>query len=108
MFVRLGGFEVLPGRLDELRATHARDCAPHVRSHHFDGVEAELSTTDGTDQIGARHFPAAHDIDHDEVVGQQGRERRSITGAERGEEGSIGILDGHLADPQLVEKASVA
>jgi heme-degrading monooxygenase HmoA len=32
MFVRLGSFEVLPGRLDELRSTYYRDCVPIVKA----------------------------------------------------------------------------
>ncbi len=32
MFVRLGSFEVVPGRLDELRATYNRDCVPIVKA----------------------------------------------------------------------------
>ena len=32
MFVRLGTFEVQPGRLDELRATYYRDCVPIVKA----------------------------------------------------------------------------
>jgi heme-degrading monooxygenase HmoA len=32
MFVRLGSFEVQPGRLDELRATYYRDCVPIVKA----------------------------------------------------------------------------
>jgi heme-degrading monooxygenase HmoA len=32
MFVRLGSFEVVPGKLDELRDTYNRECAPIVRS----------------------------------------------------------------------------
>ena len=30
MFVRQGSFDVLPGKLDALRETYARDCAPIV------------------------------------------------------------------------------
>jgi heme-degrading monooxygenase HmoA len=32
MFVRQGSFEVLPGKLAELRETYARDCMPIVRA----------------------------------------------------------------------------
>lgn len=32
MFVRLGSFEVQPGRLDELRAVYYRDCVPIVKA----------------------------------------------------------------------------
>lgn len=32
MFVRLGSFEVVPGRLDELRAIYNRDCVPIVKA----------------------------------------------------------------------------
>ena len=32
MVVRLGSFEVAPGRLDELRATYYRDCVPLVKA----------------------------------------------------------------------------
>ncbi|HVV53278.1 MAG TPA: antibiotic biosynthesis monooxygenase family protein [Polyangia bacterium] len=32
MFIRLGSFEVAPGRLDELRATYDRDCVPLVKA----------------------------------------------------------------------------
>lgn len=32
MFVRQGSFEVVPGKLDELRGTYYRDCAPIVRA----------------------------------------------------------------------------
>jgi heme-degrading monooxygenase HmoA len=31
MFVRLGSFDVVPGKRDELRATYNRDCVPIVR-----------------------------------------------------------------------------
>lgn len=32
MFVRLGSFEVVPGKLDELRAVYNRDCVPVVKA----------------------------------------------------------------------------
>ena len=32
MFVRQGSFEVVPGKLDALRATYNRDCVPIVRA----------------------------------------------------------------------------
>jgi heme-degrading monooxygenase HmoA len=32
MFVRQGSFEVISGKLDELRETYYRDCAPIVRA----------------------------------------------------------------------------
>jgi heme-degrading monooxygenase HmoA len=32
MFVRLGTFDVMPGRLDELRTTYYRDCVPIVKA----------------------------------------------------------------------------
>jgi quinol monooxygenase YgiN len=32
MWVRLGSFAVVPGKLEELRATYHRDCAPIVRA----------------------------------------------------------------------------
>jgi heme-degrading monooxygenase HmoA len=32
MFVRHGSFEVVPGKLDALRETYARDCIPIVRA----------------------------------------------------------------------------
>jgi heme-degrading monooxygenase HmoA len=32
MFVRLGTFDVMPGRLDDLRTTYYRDCVPIVKA----------------------------------------------------------------------------
>ena len=32
MFVRQGSFEVIPGKLDELRQIYYRECAPIVRA----------------------------------------------------------------------------
>jgi heme-degrading monooxygenase HmoA len=32
MFVRLGSFDVVPGKIDELRAVYSRDCVPIVKA----------------------------------------------------------------------------
>jgi heme-degrading monooxygenase HmoA len=48
MFVRLGSFEVVPGKLAELRETYNRDCAPIVRAAPGNLDVYLLEPADGT------------------------------------------------------------
>ena len=51
MFVRLGSFEVVPGRLDELRAVYNRDCVPVVKRAPGNVDVYLLEPADGTGPI---------------------------------------------------------
>ncbi len=51
MFVRLGSFEVQPGRLDELRATYYRDCVPIVKAAPGNVDAYLLESADGSNTI---------------------------------------------------------
>ena len=51
MFVRLGSFEVVPGKLDELRAVYNRDCVPIVRGAAGNVDVYLLEPAEGAGQI---------------------------------------------------------
>ncbi len=48
MFVRLGSFEVVPGKLDQLRAVYNRDCVPVVKRAPGNVDVYLLEPADGT------------------------------------------------------------
>ncbi len=51
MFIRLGSFDVVPGKLDELRAIYNRDCVPIVRSAPGNVDAYLLEPVEGVGQI---------------------------------------------------------
>jgi heme-degrading monooxygenase HmoA len=51
MFVRLGSFDVVAGKLDELRAIYNRDCVPVVKSAPGNVDAYLLEPADGAGQI---------------------------------------------------------
>jgi heme-degrading monooxygenase HmoA len=51
MFIRQGSFEVIPGKLDELRQTYNRECAPIVRAARGNLDVYLLEPTEGNGPI---------------------------------------------------------